>query len=62
MLTLLTMMCFENIHLRDLVSGVAQILNETQKKGVKNLEDLFEKYKNEEAPDESEEKSESSEE
>ena len=59
---LLTMMCFKNSHLRVLVSGVAQILNETQKRGVKNLEDLFEKYKNEEASDESEEKSESSEE
>ena len=56
------MMCFENSHLRELVSGVAQILNETQKKGIKNLEDLFEKYKNEEPSDESEEKSESSEE
>ena len=62
LLILLTMMCFENSHLRELVSGVAQILNETQKKGIKNLEDLFEKYKNEAASDESEEKSESSEE
>lgn len=62
LLTLLTMTCFENSHLRAIVSGVAQILNETKERGIKNLEDLFEEYKKEEASDESEEKSESSEE
>lgn len=59
---LLTISCFDNSHLRVLVQSVAQILNEAKEKGIKNLEDLFEKYKNEEASDESEEKSESSEE
>ena len=62
LLTLLTITCFENSHLRALVQGVAQILNETQKRGVKSLYDLAEEYKKEAASDESEEKSESSEE
>lgn len=62
LLTLLTMTCFENSHLRTLVLGVAQILNETQKRGVKTLADLAEDFKNEAASDETEEKSESSEE
>ena len=62
LITLLTISCFENSHLRALVQGVAQILNETQKRGVKTLADLAEDFKNEEASDESEEKSESSEE
>ena len=59
---LLTISCFDNSHLRALVSGVAQILNETQKRGIKTLADLAEYFKNEAASDESEEKSESSEE
>ena len=62
LLTLLTITCFENSHLRTLVQGVAQILNEIQKRGVKTLADLAEDFKNEAASDESEEKSESSEE
>ena len=62
LLTLLTMTCFENSDLRALVSGVAQILNEAQKRGVKTLADLADEKKNEAASDESEEKSESSEE
>ena len=62
LLTLLTISCFDNSHLRALVSGVAQILNDTQKRGIKTLADLAEDFKNEAASDESEEKSESSEE
>lgn len=62
LLTLLTISCFEDSHLRTLVLGVAQILNEAQKRGVKTLADLAEENKNEAASDESEDKSESSEE
>ena len=62
LLTLLTITCFENSHLRALVLGVAHILNDTQKRGVKTLADLAEEYKNEAVSDESEEKSDSSEE
>lgn len=45
LLTLLTMMCFENSHLRAIVSGVAQILNDTQKRGIKTLADSAEDFK-----------------
>lgn len=62
LITLLAMTCFENIHLRTIVSGVAQILNETKERGINSLADLAEEYKKEAASDESEEKSESSEE
>lgn len=58
LLTMLTIMCLENSHLKTLVQAVAMILNGAKEEGLNSLDDLAKKYKKEKVSDESEEKSE----
>ena len=58
LLTMLTIMCFENSHLKTLVQGVAMILNGAKEKGLNSLDDLAKEYEKKEVSDESEDKSE----